>query len=76
MISTENCIAIQFLCQSAGARNGSSTKTTKAKQPKGCDAKLKGLTPNGYGSQLPKGVYVERTAVSRRFFAPFLWWFL
>ena len=25
-----------------------------AKQPKDCDAKLKGLTPQGHGSQLPK----------------------
>ena len=34
--------------------------TTMAKQPKGCDAKLQGLTPNGYGSQLPKESLLKR----------------
>ena len=41
----------------------SSTQTIIAKQSKGCDAKLKGLTPQGYGSQLPKGDAVMKGTV-------------
>ena len=62
----------EFICQSAGTPTCSSTQTTKAKQSKGCDAKLKGLTPTGYGSQLPKGVYMERERCAQAFFCALL----